>query len=148
MFIAIPLENKPSWRSPPWMTVLLIAVNCLIFWGWQAPEETAVEGAGARYAQTMLPTIELPLFLTHLKQQAAQGNTRYERNIVQAAEGLYKRKAYAQLYALMWQEKNSASSYWMGCSSRPAIHVMPNGRKRGTPLPRKSPAAVLPSAGP
>lgn len=105
MFIAIPLENKPSWRSPPWMTVLLIAVNCLIFWGWQAPEETAVERAGARYAQTMLPTIELPLFLTHLKQQAAQGNTRYERNIVQAAEGLYKRKAYAQLYALMWQEK-------------------------------------------
>ena len=34
MFIAIPLENKPSWQSPPWMTVLLIAINCLVFWVW------------------------------------------------------------------------------------------------------------------
>ena len=26
MFIAVPLETKPSWRSPPWMTLLLIAL--------------------------------------------------------------------------------------------------------------------------
>ena len=105
MFLAIPLENKPSWLSPPWMTVLLIVVNCLIFWGWQAPEEAAVERAGAQYAQTALPRMELPPFLTYLKEQAAQGTARYERHTVEAAQSLYQHKAYAQLYALMWQEK-------------------------------------------
>lgn len=109
MFLAIPLENKPSWSSPPWMTVLLIVINCVIFWGWQAPEEAAVERAGQQYARTALPAIELPLFLAHLKEQAAQGSARHERNsernTVQAAEALYRHKAYAQLYALMWQEK-------------------------------------------
>ena len=105
MFLAIPLENKPSWRSPPWMTVLLIVINCVIFWGWQAPEEKAVERAAQVYAKTDLPAIELPLFLNHLKEQVAQGSARYERNTVQAAESLFKHKAYGQLYALMWQEK-------------------------------------------
>ena len=79
MFLAIPLENKPSWRSPPWMTVLLIVINCVIFWGWQAPEEKAVERAAQVYAKTDLPAIELPLFLNHLKEQVAQGSARYER---------------------------------------------------------------------
>ena len=49
MFIAIPLENKPSWSSPPWMTILLIVINCLIFWGWQVPEERAVDRAAQQY---------------------------------------------------------------------------------------------------
>ena len=26
MFYAIPLESRPTWRNPPWMTVLLILV--------------------------------------------------------------------------------------------------------------------------
>eukprot|EP01032_Pedospumella_encystans_P026064 gene26064-29440_t len=48
MFYAIPLENRPSWRNPPWMTVLLILVNMLVFWGPQRSEENAQERA-ARY---------------------------------------------------------------------------------------------------
>ncbi|RGE44813.1 rhomboid family intramembrane serine protease [Comamonas testosteroni] len=105
MFLAIPLENKPSWRSPPWMTVLIIVINCIIFWGWQAPEEKVVGSAGQRYAQTVLPGIELPPFLAYLKEQANEGKARFERETVKAAETLYQHKAYAQLYALMWQEK-------------------------------------------
>src|SRR5574344_912298 len=105
MFLAIPLENKPSWRSPPWMTVLLIVINCVIFWGWQTSEDKDVERAAQAYAQTALPTVELPLFLKHLQEQVSQGNTRYESNTVQAAERLYKHKAYGRLYVLMWQEK-------------------------------------------
>ena len=30
MFYAIPLENRPSWRNPPWVTVLLIVLNMAI----------------------------------------------------------------------------------------------------------------------
>lgn len=96
MFIAIPLENKPSWRSPPWMTVLLIIINCVIFWGWQAPEEHAVEKAAQQYAQTALPTLELPPFLTYLEEQAAQGSKRFDQHTLQTVRKLYQHKAYAQ----------------------------------------------------
>ena len=105
MFIAIPLENKPSWRSPPWMTVLLISINCVIFWGWQVPEEQAVEKAAQQYAQTALPTLELPPFLAYLEEQSAQGSKRFDQHTLQAVRKLYQHKAYAQLYALLWQEK-------------------------------------------
>ena len=105
MFIAISLENKPSWRSPPWMTVLLIVINCVIFWGWQAPEEAAVQRAGQRYAQTALPPIELPRFAAYMQEQAGPPSGRRERGLAQAVQALYQHQAYAQLYALMWQEK-------------------------------------------
>lgn len=105
MFIAIPLENKPSWRLPPWMTGLLIIINCVIFWGWQAPEEHAVEKAARQYAQTALPLLELPPFLTYLGEQASQGSKRLDQHALQAAQKLYQHKAYAQLYVLMWQER-------------------------------------------
>ena len=105
MFLAIPLENKPSWRAPPWMTVLLIVINCVIFWGWQAPEEKTVERVAQIYAKTDLPTIELPLFLNYVKELAAQKNAHFDNSTIKAAEALYKHQAYAQLYVLMWQEK-------------------------------------------
>ena len=104
MFIAIPLENKPSWRSPPWMTVLLIVINCVVFWAWQVPEEAAVQRAGQRYAQTTLPTIELPLFLKYLREAPDPQERRKNSDLADAAQQLYERKAYARLYALMWQE--------------------------------------------
>ena len=64
-----------------------------------------IEKAGQRYAQTVLPGIELPPFLAYLKEQANEGKARFERETVKAAEALYQHKAYAQLYALLWQEK-------------------------------------------
>ena len=47
MFIAVPLATNPSWRLPSWMTALLIALHCLVFCGWQLPEERAVNRAAA-----------------------------------------------------------------------------------------------------
>lgn len=142
MFLAIPLENKPSWRSPPWMTVLLIVINCLIFWGWQAPEEKVVERAAQVYAKTDLPAIELPPFLAHLKEQSAQANARYERSVLQAAEALYKQKAYGQLYALMWQEKRFRQRLLAGqiiTTSHPRHAEWQTARKQFAPLePRSS----------
>ena len=31
MFYAIPLDSRPTWRNPPWMTVLLILINMAVF---------------------------------------------------------------------------------------------------------------------
>ncbi len=66
MFYAIPLENRPSWRNPPWMTVLLILLNMLVFWGPQRSEENAQERAARAYARSVLPALELPAFVDWL----------------------------------------------------------------------------------
>lgn len=104
MFIAIPLENKPSWRSPPWMTVLLILINCAVYWGWQVPEENAVERAAPIYARTALPAIELPLFVQHLQREAERKGSRINSDMVRTAEKLHKAQQFEPLYLLMWQE--------------------------------------------
>ncbi|MDP3650642.1 MAG: rhomboid family intramembrane serine protease [Rhodoferax sp.] len=66
MFYAIPLENKPSWRNPPWMTLLLIFVNMVVFWGPQRAEELALDRAARFYMASTLPGLELPLFVRWL----------------------------------------------------------------------------------
>ena len=69
MFLAIPLESRPTWRNPPWMTVLLILINVFIYWGPQHTEEVKVEKAHAFYFASTLPDIELPIYVEFLKQK-------------------------------------------------------------------------------
>lgn len=68
MFYAIPLQDRPRWRNPPWMTALLILVNMLVFWGPQAAEEKAQQRAAQFYASSVLPSIEIPLFVAWLEE--------------------------------------------------------------------------------
>lgn len=97
MFYAIPLENKPSWRNPPWMTVLLILVNMIVFWGPQRGEEKADERAAHYYAHSVLPELELPPFVAWLEE------TRSPR--AKSAQRLLARKQTALLLDGMQQEK-------------------------------------------
>jgi membrane associated rhomboid family serine protease len=68
VFYAIPLENRPSWRNPPWMTVLLILLNMLVFWGPQRSEDNARERAAQYYVKSVLPQLELPPFVEWLEK--------------------------------------------------------------------------------
>lgn len=104
MFIAIPLENKPSWQSPPWMTVLLIVINCLVFWVWQEGEERGAERAAKTYAHTALPAMEVPEFVKYLDEQSQNKDSRITKQLVRMTQGLQKSHDYEQLYMLMWQE--------------------------------------------
>lgn len=113
MFLAIPLENKPSWRSPPWMTVLLIVVQCLIYWGWQAGEQAAVQRAGVRYAATPLPRLELPLFIEHLQKNPK------EQGAARMAQVLYRKGEFAELYRAMWDEGAFRQRLLAGQAIRP-----------------------------
>ena len=119
MFVAIPLETKPSWRSPPWMTVLLIVINCAIFWGWQGTEEKSVARAAQVYAQTELPAIELPLFVRSLEEQSQREDSRYTDAMASMAKELFKRKQYAQLYTFMWQERSFRQTLLKGSAITP-----------------------------
>ncbi|MDR2240209.1 MAG: rhomboid family intramembrane serine protease [Zoogloeaceae bacterium] len=101
MFLAIPLANKPSWHMPPWMTALLIVINCVVYFGWQVPEESAVERASVTYAKTPLPAIELPAFAQHLKARADLSEKEQDRQQAEMAGEMLQRKAYRMLYQFM-----------------------------------------------
>ncbi|QOF79940.1 rhomboid family protein [Variovorax sp. 38R] len=90
MFYAIPLENKPSWHNPPWMTVLLILLNMIVFWGPQRSEDNGRERAAQFYVQSVLPELELPPFVEWLeKTDPKRGKT--------ARRALRHEEAYPQL---------------------------------------------------
>ncbi|MDR6537318.1 rhomboid family intramembrane serine protease [Variovorax soli] len=97
MFYAIPLESRPSWRSPPWMTVLLILVNMLVFWGPQRAEDKAQAQAAQFYLQSSLPTLELPPFVAWLQET---GSPR-----AAVARRLLAREGHAELLEGLQQEQ-------------------------------------------
>lgn len=120
MFIAIPLETKPRWRSPPWMTVLIVLLNCWVFWAWQQPEAAAVERAAAQYAATPLPALELPPFVAHLQREAAQQpQDEHARRMATHATRLLGQQDHAQLYELMWNERRFRQQLLAGEVIRP-----------------------------
>ena len=96
MFYAIPLEHRPTWRNPPWMTVLLILVNMIVFWGPQRSEENARDRAATYYVSSPLPAIEVPRFVAWLEE------TRDKH--LKEARALQKAGNYRMLLRWMEQE--------------------------------------------
>lgn len=107
MFFAIPLANKPTWQSPPWMTVLLVIVNMVVYWGWQSPEAQRVERNAERYARSGLADIEGPLYLEHLRRTPSP-DTR-TREHIEGIEHLLAlpagKRSDGALYEDMWHEQ-------------------------------------------
>ena len=96
MFYAIPLENRPTWRNPPWMTVLLILINMAVFWGPQRTEEKAREVAATYYVASVLPSLEVPRFVAWLESTG-------DKHLRQALR-LQKAGSYRTLLRWMEQE--------------------------------------------
>ena len=109
MFIAIPLETKPSWRSPPWVTLLLIAINCWVYIGWQMPEERAVGRMSEQYVQTTLPAVELPVYVKDVQARAQQSRRRRDRDRADLLAQALKAKAYSAIYQAMWHDNDFRS---------------------------------------
>lgn len=66
--LIIPVSRRPDWRHPPLVTLLLILLNCLIYFGLQSGDDKRAEKAYRYYAGSTLPGIELPRYVEHLKQ--------------------------------------------------------------------------------
>lgn len=96
MFYAIPLEDRPRWSNPPWMTLLIILVNVLVFFGPQRSEERAQQAAAQFYAASALPGIELPRFVDWLE--------RTDSPIAKQAKALQKRGLVEPLLQRMERE--------------------------------------------
>lgn len=87
MFYAIPLDHRPSWRNPPWATVLLILVNLVVFWGPQRWEAKAIDRAAQGYLSSPLPDIEMPRFVQWLEDSSRREAGRAKRLLASGRQG-------------------------------------------------------------
>lgn len=87
------------------MTLLLIALNVLVYFGGQVPEDSAVQRAATLYASTPLPAIELPAFVRHLHAQASQSGNARDAQRAQLAESALNARGHALLYQAMWRDR-------------------------------------------
>ena len=93
--LIIPVSRKPDWRNPPLITLLLILINCLIFFGIQSGDSSRSEKAFNFYAESSLRGIELPRYISYLEskgrnQEASAAANAIEKNwpkVLMAMEG-------------------------------------------------------------
>ena len=71
--LIIPVSRQPDWRHPPLVTLLLILLNCLIYFGLQSGDDKRTEKAYRYYAESTLPGVELPRYIKHL-EDSGKGN--------------------------------------------------------------------------
>ena len=65
--LIIPVGRQPDWRKPPLITLFLILVNVVIFFGVQGDDGRKQAEALRYYAQSQLKSIELPRYLRYLE---------------------------------------------------------------------------------
>lgn len=75
--LIIPVEQKPDSNRPPVMTLLLIVVNCLVFFGYQAKDGAHIEQAAEVYRQAELLAYESPVYEEYLKQRDHEAYEQY-----------------------------------------------------------------------
>ena len=68
--LIIPVDRKPDWRRPPLVTILLVLVNLLIYFGIQWSERSHMEPAAEYYlAESRLPEFEFLAYARFLENQ-------------------------------------------------------------------------------
>ena len=91
--LIIPISRSLDWRRPPLVTLLLILVNTLIFFGLQSGDEKRAAVAYRYYVASSLPQTELPRYVKHLE---ASGRT---REAAEASSALNSRRWALSLLA-------------------------------------------------
>lgn len=71
--LILPVPRAPDWRRPPIMTLLLIALCTLIFFGVQGQDQAREKAAWVYYLQSSLPQIEQPLYHDWLERSGGLG---------------------------------------------------------------------------
>lgn len=67
--LIIPVSRRPDWRNPPVVTLLLILLNVLVYFGLQSNDGKRSEQAYRYYVASTLPAVELPRYVKHLESQ-------------------------------------------------------------------------------
>jgi membrane associated rhomboid family serine protease len=69
MFI-IPVGNRVDWKRPPAITILLILVNCFVYFFLQSDSHHKDERATEYYLNSELPRMEWPQYSTYLIERS------------------------------------------------------------------------------
>lgn len=135
MFLAFPLNSKPNWRNPPWLTILLIVVNCVVYFGPQRSEEKAWDKAFAYYAASDLPGLELPRYVEYLRR-SGDAKTRLAADRIE--EGIRHRYAVIGL-RLMERDRRFQDELDAGRILRPDEADYPRWREQRTKFAQMRP---------
>ena len=84
MFFAFPLNDRPSWRNPPWATLLLVVLNFVVYFGPQVWDRKALEKAAAYYFKSDLPALELPRYAEYLRERGDRESMKWSERVDQA----------------------------------------------------------------
>ena len=68
MFI-IPVGDRVDWKRPPLVTLLLILINCGVYFFFQLGDERQDARAITYYFSSELPNIELHRYADYLEQK-------------------------------------------------------------------------------
>ncbi len=65
--LIVPMTKKISWSNPPIVTILLLLVNCFVYFGLQSGDAEWGEKLGTHYRESGLARMEITRFVEHLK---------------------------------------------------------------------------------
>lgn len=83
MFI-IPVGNRVDWKRPPIATLLLILINCFVFFFLQAGDNQQDEKAAQYYFSSELPKWELDRYASFLEEQGDNAQALQIRDMARA----------------------------------------------------------------
>jgi len=78
MFI-IPLIGKISWRNPPFVTIGIIILNCLVFFLFQAGESEKQYEVSRYYFESGLANIEVPRYIAYREDDFQESDDSSDR---------------------------------------------------------------------
>ena len=67
--LIIPIIGNISWRNPPYVTILLILINCFIFLGFQTDESSKMIEIYSQYFEGGLSDIEIPRYIAFIEEK-------------------------------------------------------------------------------
>ncbi len=83
--LILPIENKVDWRRPPVVTLALILVNTLVYFGMLGPDEEAIDQAYEFYEAHALLEIEARAYGDYWHQEVLKSEAAGEPVPVEAA---------------------------------------------------------------
>lgn len=86
----VPLDRKPDWKNPPYLTLLLIFANVFVYFALQSHDNDYMGSAFDYYLSSDLPAQEFPRYVDYLKETGAKSHA------VRIAALLTKRTAQAR----------------------------------------------------
>lgn len=66
----LPFDRKPDWRNPPYVTLILILINSVIFILYQTNDTEKFNEAYNYYTDSKLPEFEIPQYINYLKKNS------------------------------------------------------------------------------